>query len=171
MEVLIDYITNYNDDGNEHYNLIKNVLLTSACYEIIYENEENEIVYSYLDPLQTVAIWDYSTPRNLVGLVRYYYENDINGIEKEVVELIDKVGTRTFQKEYEKKNRIKIKANKDIDFVEVIRKGQDGKIILNNHNIVPYNLQYRIQHFYFVNVKTLFPLFLKLFTIYSCNLG
>ena len=39
MEVLIDYITNYNDDNYEHYTLIKDVLLYSACYEYIYENE------------------------------------------------------------------------------------------------------------------------------------
>ena len=134
MEVLIDYITNYNDDGNEHYNLVKNALLTSACYEIMYENDQNEIVYSYLDPLQTVAIWDYSTPRNLIGLVRYYVEQDVNGTEKEVIELIDKVGTRTFQRTYEKKNRVKVKVNKDIDFIELYKQGKDGKLVVNNHN-------------------------------------
>ena len=134
MEVLIDYITNYNDDDNEHYNLVKDVLLTSACYEIIYENNENEIVYSYLNPLQTVAIWDYSTPKNLVGLVRYYIEKDINDTENEVVELIDKTGTRTFKKTYEKSNRIRAKLNKDIDFIEIIEKDEKGNIKQNNHN-------------------------------------
>lgn len=102
MEVLIDYITNYNDDGYEHYNLIKYALMTSACYEYLYENEDNEIVYSYLDPLQTVAIWDYSTPSQLIGLVRYYIENDVNGTQTEVVELIDKSETKVFKnKEYQ----------------------------------------------------------------------
>lgn len=134
MEVLIDYITNYNDDDNEHYNLVKDVLLTSACYEIIYENNENEIVYSYLNPLQTVAIWDYSTPKNLVGLVRYYIEKDINDTENEVAELIDKTGTRTFKKTYEKSNRIRAKLNKDIDFIEIIEKDEKGNIKQNNHN-------------------------------------
>lgn len=102
MEVLIDYITNYNDDGNEHYNLIRDALLVGACYEYIYENEDNEIVYGYLDPLQTVAIWDYSTPKNLIGLVRFYIEKDVNNTEVEVIELIDKTGTRTF------KNRVNV---------------------------------------------------------------
>ena len=97
MEVLIDYITNYNDDGNEHYNLTKNVLLTGACYEYIYENKDNEIVYGSLDPLQTVAIWDYSTPSNLIGMVRYYYEKDIDGKDIEVVELIDKNKKKVFK--------------------------------------------------------------------------
>ena len=134
MEVLIDYITNYNDDGNEHYNLIKNVLLTSACYEIVYENEDNEIVYSYLDPLQTVAIWDYSTPKNLIGLVRYYIISNIDETETEVVELIDQVGTRTFQKTYDKKDKVKVKVHKDTDFVEIIKTDATGKVLQNNHN-------------------------------------
>lgn len=134
MEVLIDFITNYNDDENEHYNLIKNVLLTSACYEIIYENDDNEIVYSYLDPLQTVALWDYSTPKNLIGLVRYYVENNINDTETEVVELIDKTGTRTFKKTYEIKNKARIKKDKNIDFIEIFEKNEKGEIVYNNHN-------------------------------------
>ena len=125
MEVLIDYITNYNDDGNEHYNLIKYALTTGASYEYIYENEDNEIVYSYLDPLQTVAIWDYSTPQNLIGLVRHYIETDINGTEVEVVELIDKTGTRTF------KNKVNVKVPKaKKDFKETTSKDEYG----NNKN-------------------------------------
>lgn len=108
MEVLIDYITNYNDDGNEHYNLVKDILTETACYEYIYENEENEIVYGRLDPLQTVAIWDYSTPSQLIGLVRYYVEKDINDKEVEIVELIDKKETRRF----ENKKNVKIKKAK-----------------------------------------------------------
>ena len=103
MEVLIDYITNYNDDNNEHYTLVKNALLYGACYEYIYENQDNEIVYGSLDPLQTVAIWDYSTPSNIIGLVRYYTEKDINDKETEVVELIDKNGMRVF------KNKVNVK--------------------------------------------------------------
>ena len=121
MEVLIDYITNYNDDGNEHYNLIKDVLLTGACYEYIYENGENEIVYGYLNPLQTVAIWDYSIPKNLIGLVRFYIEKDINDTEVEVVELIDKTGTRVF------KNRVNVGIKKvKKDFKETTEKDDKG---------------------------------------------
>ena len=103
MEVLIDYITNYNDDNNEHYTLVKDILTFSACYEYIYENQDNEIVYGRLDPLQTVAIWDYSTPSNIVGLVRYYTEKDINDKEVEIIELIDKNGLRVF------KNKVNVK--------------------------------------------------------------
>lgn len=124
MEVLIDYITNYNDDGNEHYNLIKDALITGACYEIIYENSDNELVYSYLDPLQTVAIWDYSTPKNLIGLVRYYYEQDVNGKDTEVIELIDKKGRKTFKKDDKK---IDANGKETLQFRKEIKLDEYGK--------------------------------------------
>lgn len=121
MEVLIDYITNYNDDNFEHYTLVKNALLYGACYEYIYENQDNEIVYGSLDPMQTVAIWDYSTPSNIVGLVRYYIEKDINDTEVEVVELIDKNGVRVFKnKVLQKGKEKKFTEEKNID-----EKGKD----------------------------------------------
>lgn len=131
MEVLIDYITNYNDDNYEHYTLIKNILLYSACYEYIYENEQNEIVYGSLDPLQTVAIWDYSTPSNLIGIVRYYIEKDINDKEVEVVELIDKNGLRIFKNKVNVKMPVKKKDWKETKNID--DKGKDkGKFFWND---------------------------------------
>lgn len=97
MEILINYITRYNDDETEHYQLVKDILSTSACYEIIYENSDNELVYSRLSPLQTIAIWDYSVPMNLIGVVRRYTENDINSKEINVFEITDSTGTRVFK--------------------------------------------------------------------------
>lgn len=97
MEILIDYITNYNDDGAEHYQLIKDLLMTSACYEVIYENEDNEIVYSRLDPLQTVAVWDYNVPVNLVGIIRTWESEDIKGKKSTNVQIISKSGIKTYK--------------------------------------------------------------------------
>lgn len=97
MEAIIDYITKYNDDGVEHYTLVKDIILYGSCYEIIYENEDNEKVYARLDPLQTVAIWDYSVPKNLVGLVQFYVETDINNKTTNVVRLTDRDGIRVFK--------------------------------------------------------------------------
>ena len=97
MEILIDYITRYNDDEAEHYQLVKDILSTGASYEIIYENSDNELVYSRLSPLQTIAIWDYSVPRNLIGVVRRSTEKDINSKEINVFEITDKTGTRIFK--------------------------------------------------------------------------
>lgn len=97
MEIIINYIKNYNDDGIENYNLVKDMLITASCYEIMYENEENEIVYSRVDPLQTQAIWDFSVPKKLIGVVQVYEEKDINGTIRNVIKLTDKVGTRVFK--------------------------------------------------------------------------
>ena len=98
MEIIIDYITGYNDDATEHYNLVHDILELTSCYELIYENENNEIVYSKYDPLQTVATWDYEIPANLTGLVRVWNETSIDGNIVTMIELTDKNGTRVYEK-------------------------------------------------------------------------
>jgi len=97
MKTIIDHIVDYNDDGTENYTLVKDLLTTASCYEILYENKDNEIVYTRKDPLQTQAIWDYSVPRNLIGIVNLYEEQDINGKLTTVVALTDNVGTRVYK--------------------------------------------------------------------------
>lgn len=96
MKALIEYISKYNDDGTEHYELVKDMLMLRSCYELVYENQNNEIVYSRLDPLQTMAIWDYNVPCNLIGIVRTWTESNINGVPTVVVELTDINGTRRY---------------------------------------------------------------------------
>lgn len=97
MQILLNYIVEYNDDGIENYTLVKDILTTGSSYEILYENDDNEIVYSRVNPLQTQAIWDYSIPRNLIGVVQVYEEKDVNGTLRNVIKLTDKVGTRVFK--------------------------------------------------------------------------
>ena len=97
MEIIMNYITNYNDEPQENYQLVKDLLLYGSCYEMVYENEDNEVVYTRLDPLQTVAIWDYSLPRKLIGLVNIYEEMDINSSTQYVVKIIDVNGTRIYK--------------------------------------------------------------------------
>lgn len=96
MQLIIKEISNYNDDETENYDLIHDLFEMGACYELVYENEHNEIIYSTLSPLQTVAIWDYSVPANLIGLVRYWKEKNLNGTEVEKIELIDKDKIRIY---------------------------------------------------------------------------
>ena len=50
--------------------LVRDYVVMSGAYLYVYENSDNEIVYTRFDSKQTVGIWDYSTPVNLVGLVR-----------------------------------------------------------------------------------------------------
>lgn len=90
MEVIIDYIARYNDDAQQNYDLIKDIFELTSCYEYIYENEDNEIVYTRFDPLQTVATWDYEPLPNLTGLVRKWTEKDINGNNVTKLQTIDK---------------------------------------------------------------------------------
>jgi len=96
MKILIDYISGYNDDGQETYDLIHDIFELTSCYEVVYENEDNEIIYSKYDPLQTVATWDYKIPSNLTGLVRTWEETDLDGNIVTKVELTDKNGIRIY---------------------------------------------------------------------------
>lgn len=96
MEVLIEYITNYNDDARENYDLIHDIFELTSCYEVLYENEDNEITYAKYDPLQTVATWDYDIPANLTGLVRIWTEKNAHGSEVEKCEITDVNGSRTY---------------------------------------------------------------------------
>ena len=96
MKILIDYISDYNDDAQETKDLIHDIFELTSCYEIVYENEENEIVYSRYNPLQTVATWDYGTPSNLTGLVRTWEEKDLENNAVTKVELTDKNGIRIY---------------------------------------------------------------------------
>lgn len=110
MEIMIDYITSYNDDFTENYELIHDLLEMTACYEILYENENNEIVYSKYDPMQTVATWDYDIPANLTGIIRVWEEKGLKDTTIKKVELTDKKGSRTYSingktiKEEDRKN-------------------------------------------------------------------
>lgn len=97
MQILLNYITDYNDEAIENYTLVKDILTTGTAYEILYENEDNEIVYSRVNPLQTQAIWDYNVPMNLIGVVQVYEEKDVNGTIRNVIKLTDKIGTRVFK--------------------------------------------------------------------------
>ncbi len=96
MEMIIDYIVGYNDDETEHHDFIHDILEMTSGYEILYENEFNEIVYSRYSPLNTVAIWDYSIPANLIALVRVWQEENIDKKTTIKCEITDKLGTKTY---------------------------------------------------------------------------
>lgn len=96
MQLIIDYVVGFNDDETEHHDLVHDVLELTSCYEIIYENTNNDIVYSRYDPLTTVAIWDYSIPANLIAIVRVWDEKNINDKITRKCEITDKYGTKTY---------------------------------------------------------------------------
>ena len=97
MKSIIDYITQYNDDANEVYYLIKDLLLYGACYEVAYENEQNELIYTNLDALNTVSIWDTNTPANLLAIISKYTDKTVDGQDIELYRIVDREGIRVYE--------------------------------------------------------------------------
>lgn len=87
LKILLEYISKYNDDGTEFFDLAFDYFSMRACYEILYENEENEIVYTRQSALNTIGIFDYDTPVNQIGQLRKWTEKNINNADVTIVEL------------------------------------------------------------------------------------
>lgn len=106
FQIMIDYIREYNDDDSVFYELVKDYFITGSCYGLQYETEDNKLVYARTPAIQTVALYDYSTPMQKVGLVRIWNETDNNGKDMEMVEIITETeklyfkGTQKNKKEY-----------------------------------------------------------------------
>lgn len=96
LKILINYINKYNDEGTEFFDLAFDYFGLRACYEILYENEENEIVYTKQSSLNTIGIFDYSTPVNQIGQLRKWTEKDKNNSDITIVELTTINGKRYY---------------------------------------------------------------------------
>lgn len=92
----IEYIRRYNDDAATYVEIVHDYLITTAAYIYVYENEDNEIVYTRFDSKQTAAVYDYATPPNMIGIVRMWKEKDMSGNDIDVIELIDDSLRRKF---------------------------------------------------------------------------
>lgn len=123
-QTIIDYITKYNDNGSFFYDCVKDYINTGACYGLIYENKDNEVVYANTSSLTTIAIWNYDTPSQKIGLLRYWTENSNNGGLEVHLELI----TKNYKKHYIGGTEItSINKNTEIEFKE---KEDDNKEVL-----------------------------------------
>lgn len=96
FQTIIDYITKYNDNGSFFYDCIKDYINTGACYGLVYENKDNEVVYAHTSSLTSVAIWNYDTPSQKIGLLRYWTENSNDGGLDIHLEII----TKNYKKHY-----------------------------------------------------------------------
>ena len=125
FQAIIDYITKYNDNGSFFYDCVKDYINTGACYGLVYENKDNEVVYAHTSSLTSIAIWNYETPSQKIGLLRPWYENSKDGIITHL-ELI----TKNYKKHYidgiEKKS---INNSSKFEFKEKI---EDSKEVLWN---------------------------------------
>ncbi len=96
LKVLINYISKYNDDSTEFFDLAFDYFGMRGSYEILYENEDNEIVYTKQSALNTIGIFDYSTPVKQIGQLRKWTERDKNGADITIVELTTINGKRYY---------------------------------------------------------------------------
>lgn len=117
LQMIIDYINDYNDLPAFFYELVFDYMTTNACYWLEYETEENEIVYSRLSSLQTVAIYDYSTPVQKIAGLRVWQEKDSKGNDIDKVEII----TNTEKRYYENSRKSPKVYKEDINAKEDIK--------------------------------------------------
>ena len=87
LKEIINIISKYNNDSTEFFDLAFDYFGLRGCYEIIYENNANEIVYSKQSSLNTIGIFDYSTPVKQIGQLRSWSEKDDNNSDITIVEL------------------------------------------------------------------------------------
>ncbi len=105
MEELISHIVDYNDDCSHFFDLVLDFLVKRACYEIYYKDKNTgEITIARSDALETVAIWDYSLPKQLIGIYRIIQTTMANGEYQNMVELITSNGKRYYYDTPEKRS-------------------------------------------------------------------
>lgn len=126
MEYIIKHVTDYNDDSDEFLKLTFDYFVKRGCYELLYKNKDNEIVYSHSDALETTAIWDYSIPANLIGIYRVINKNLANGKIEVEVELMTKNGKRHYFSDLEKISDYKKSEQKEL-FKEDVNKYEAQK--------------------------------------------
>lgn len=104
IEELIKHIVNYNNDGSHFLHLVLDYLVKRACYEIYYKDEiTGEITITRSDALETVAIWDYSLPKKLIGIYRIIRTYMANGEYQQIIELTTADGKRYYYDTPEKR--------------------------------------------------------------------
>lgn len=112
LKVLIDYISKYNDEATEFFDLAFDFFSMRACYEILYENDENEIVYTKQSALNTIGIFDYSTPAKQIGQLRKWTEKNKSNADIIIVELTTINGKKYYTPTPEDTKKLKELENK-----------------------------------------------------------
>lgn len=104
IEELIKHIVDYNNDGSHFLHMVLDYLVKRACYEIYYKDEiTGEITITRSDALETVAIWDYSLPKKLIGIYRIIRTYMANGEYQQIIELTTADGKRYYYDTPEKR--------------------------------------------------------------------
>lgn len=104
IEELIKHIVDYNNDGSHFLHMVLDYLIKRACYEIYYKDEiTGEITITRSDALETVAIWNYSLPKKLIGIYRIIRTYMANGEYQQIIELTTTDGKRYYYDTPEKR--------------------------------------------------------------------
>lgn len=104
IEELIKHIIDYNDEPSHFLEMVLDFLVKRACYEIYYKDKDTgEITITRSDALETVAIWDYSTEKNLIGIYRIIQTTMANGEYQNMVELTTVNGKKYYYDTPEKR--------------------------------------------------------------------
>ena len=104
IEELIKHIVDYNNDGSHFLHMVLDYLVKRACYEIYYKDEKTgEITITRSDALETVALWDYSLPKKLIGIYRIIRKYIANGEYQQMIELTTVDGKRYYYDTPEKR--------------------------------------------------------------------
>ena len=104
FQIFVDHLREYNDDSSLFYQMVKDYFITGSAYALQYETTENKLVYARVSPLQTVALYDYNTPINEIGILRKWQEADETGKIVDMIEIItneEKIYYRNGRKNHE----------------------------------------------------------------------
>lgn len=133
IEEIIKHVTEYNDDASHFLSLVLDFLVKRACYELYYKDKKTgEITIAKADALETIAIWDYSLPKNLIGIYRIIRTTMANGQYQYMVELTTSKGKNYYMDTPEKRKlfgtpQYKEQFKNEPLFKEDINKKQDAK--------------------------------------------
>lgn len=108
LQIFIDHIREKNDDGTVFYEMVKDYFITGTCYALQYETVDNDLRYARVSPLQTVALYNYETPVDDIGVIRIWQESDVNGDIIDVVEIITSDKKTYFQNSVKKPKEYKL---------------------------------------------------------------
>lgn len=81
FQLLVDYLRESNDDSTVFYQMSKDYFLTGSCYALQFEDEDNNLKYTRIDALKTVGLYDYSTPIEDVGIIRFNQYGNTEEVE------------------------------------------------------------------------------------------
>lgn len=104
IEAIIKHICEYNDVASLFLREVLDYLVKRACYEVYYKDKKtNEIVIAKMDALETIAIWDYSAEKQLIGLYRIIQTTMANGEYQNMIELTTVNGKKYYYDTPEKR--------------------------------------------------------------------